>query len=390
MSATLRDLAFERSCIEASNDDRAILDWMREYQEDRGQAQASGDDDVVKELDDLLEFAEDRVVEIKEARNAPAAPKATSARANPAPEARRAATAPVVVQRAPPQPVRLEGHLPERPQRRERDEAAVIAAAKQLAAEQAAAEQAAAESNRRDEEELRELRERSSKAEARRVAAEAQTARLKAQQQQAAAEQERERRQRAKERAAKAAKEQERAADAAEAAARAAEQGVLEVAATPSRPAAPDAPVAPNQRRGGGTSGARPAIAPLEVTPIARLFQDRLTEFGLAAPAPAPAAPKGASVATQPAPRAAAKVPPAPPSSAADPLDDLPSLTGADLTSFRNWLAVSQRALAAKLGVEQSTISKGEGRPTTFLPPQLRKALHQAMGEPRVDTGGGP
>ena len=76
MSATFRDFSSDRSFIEATEDDCAILDWMREYREDRGQAEASGDDDAVQELDDLLEFAEDRIVEIKAARVADAAPKA--------------------------------------------------------------------------------------------------------------------------------------------------------------------------------------------------------------------------------------------------------------------------------------------------------------------------
>ncbi|MBM4367182.1 MAG: helix-turn-helix transcriptional regulator [Deltaproteobacteria bacterium] len=70
------------------------------------------------------------------------------------------------------------------------------------------------------------------------------------------------------------------------------------------------------------------------------------------------------------------------------PADVLPPLTGADLARFRAWLAVSQRALATKLGVEQSSISKGEGKPTTVLAPHLRKALHLAMQEPR-DTAKG-
>ena len=189
MSATFRDCSSERSFIEATEDDCAIRDWMREYHVDRGQAQASGDDDAVQELDDLLEFAEDRIVEIKAARMPEAAPKAVPAPAKPAPETLRAANPPVVVQRATTQPVREESHDPERPRRRQRDEAADGAAAKQLAAEQAAAERAAVEAKRQDDEELRELRERTRKAEIRVKAAQAETARLKAMQQQAAVEQ---------------------------------------------------------------------------------------------------------------------------------------------------------------------------------------------------------
>jgi DNA-binding transcriptional regulator YiaG len=60
-------------------------------------------------------------------------------------------------------------------------------------------------------------------------------------------------------------------------------------------------------------------------------------------------------------------------------------LTGADLASYRAWLGVSQRALAARFGVEQGTISKGESHPRALLGPTLRRALHLAMGQPRED-----
>ena len=96
--------------------------------------------------------------------------------------------------------------------------------------------------------------------------------------------------------------------------------------------------------------------------------------------------PARATVAAAPPKEAPAAVPLPPP----DPVDALPPLTGAELTSYRTWLGVSQRALAIKFAVEQSVISKSEGKPTTVLPPQLRKALHQAMGEPRPDVGGAP
>jgi hypothetical protein len=386
MSATFRDFSSDRSFIEATEDDCAILDWMREYREDRGQAQASGDDDAVQELDDLLEFAEDRIVEIKAARMADAPAKMVPARAETAPETRRVANAPVAAQRATSQPVRKESQGAERQRRREGNEAADVAAPKQLVAEQAAAERAAAEAKRQDEEELRELRERARRAETRVKAAQAETARLKATQQQAAVEQERERRQRAKERAEKEAKAQEQAAAEAEAvASAAAKQVVPGVPATPSRPATP---VAQGQRRGAGPAEPGPNTVPPDLTPIARLFQERLADLVPDAPARAPAAPRlAASAALTPMPATKAPlVPPATP--AVDPHADLPLLTGSDLTSFRNWLGVSQRALASKFTVEQSVISKSEGKPTTVLPPQLRKALHQAMGEPRPDAGG--
>lgn len=389
MSATLRDFAFERSCIEASNDDRAILDWMREYQEDRGRAKASGDDDTVQELDDLLEFAEDRVVAIKEARNAPPAPIAAPVRAEPRAgprgEAHRGATEPVVVQRMAVPSIREHDRPPERQQRRQRDDATEIAAAKQIAAERAAAEEAEAEAKRRDDEELRQLRQRAQNAEARVRAAQAETARLKAVQQQAAVAQERERRQREKERAARDARAQEQAAAGAEAAARAAAQVVIEVAAMP----APVISMPQDPRQASVATESGPATAPVELTTIARLFQERLAEPALTPTAAAIAAPNLSGTVTQPPRKSAAKASVVPPKApAADPIDDLPPLTGADLASYRTWLGASQRALAAKLAVEQSVICKGEGKPTTVLPPQLRKALHQAMGEPRPDFGG--
>ena len=131
-----------------------------------------------------------------------------------------------------------------------------------------------------------------------------------------------------------------------------------------------------------------------EPTPLALLFQERLTgvmETPVATlPAPrasnAPAAARAPAPAASPAPpqnAAAPTIPAKVPAPPANPVDELPALTGADLASYRTWLGASQRALAAKLAVEQSVISKSEGKPTTVLPPQLRKALHLAMQEPR-------
>jgi hypothetical protein len=138
------------------------------------------------------------------------------------------------------------------------------------------------------------------------------------------------------------------------------------------------------------TTGTSQAAVP-EMTPLARMFQERLAE---PAPEVAPSArattPQAPATKASPPAMLARAMPTAapPPTPTIDPDADLPPLTGADLTSFRNWLGVSQRALASKFTVEQSVISKSEGKPTTVLPPQLRKALHQAMGEPRPDAGG--
>lgn len=379
MCAAAFDFAAERGFIEASVDPDEILDWMSDYGRRRREAAAEGDDAVAAEFDELHQEAEDRVVDLKAARMERQTPKRLE----------RAVESALPRQR--------EQAVTEPPGTRRGDSRAErLRSLDQDDSTERAADRVAADQRRADDEELHQLAERARQAEARQKAAEAATARILAEQRRAAAEQEQARRRVAKERAAKELQEKERAAAAAEARAQAASQAPAKAAAA--APGVRVTTVAEPARTNGASRNAAS-----ELTPLARMFQERLSEV---APEPArrsrptssssttrAAAPHApATKASPPAPptpaKATAATPPPPP--VVDPYADLPQLTGADLTSFRNWLAVSQRALAAKLGVEQSTISKGEGRPTIVLPPQLRKALHQAMGEPRADVGGAP
>lgn len=264
MSSTQYNLASERNFIDACDDPAAILDWMRDYASNRRAAEADGDDDAAEGLEDLIEFAEERVVELKTIRVAPPASRAV--------------------------------HRPS-------------------TAERWSHQQATPVGPRQADPELHALRERARNAEARLAAAQAETTRIQAEQQRQAKEQERERH-----RAARHAEALERAAADAEA--------TTKMAAHVKLPA--------------------PGLAFARPSPISAVA-----------------------------------------SAAAAPVDVLPPLMGSDLTSFRNWLGVSQRALATKLGVEQSTISKGEGKPAAVLAPGLRRALHVAMSQPREPAGKG-
>ena len=380
MCAATFDFAAERAFIETSEDPRAILDWMGEYRQHARDAAADDAGELEQDFDELLEFAEDRVVELK------------AAQLGPPPKGRVQAEEGARALHAVAQTIRAPKVDPDAAGRRE--------SARRRAAEQEAARaatEAADEQDRADQEELRQLQERAAKATARRDAALATTARIETEAKRAAAESERARRQQAKRKAAQEVEDSERAAAEAETATRAA----AATAAKAKGPAGPaSAPARPVANRSAAGLRAVPPTAPVaELTPLGMLFQEQLADIAgprpVATPPVASPPPRKADATTaQPrlaraTPAAASKaikpnLPPAPP----DPVEDLPSHTGADLTSFRNWLAVSQRALAAKLRVEQSTISKGEGRPTSVLPPQLRKALHQAMREPRQDVGG--
>lgn len=385
MCAASFDFAAERGFIEASVDPNEILSWMNEYGQHGRDAEAEGDDEAAAQFEELHQEAEDRVVELKAAkieRETPKPPKNRAVRvAEPSqPRQREEAGTEVRATR------RAYSHA-EPARSLERDHSA-----------ERAANRAAADQRRADDEELRQLTERARKAEARLAAAEAATARILADQRRAAEAHDQERRRVANERAEKEMLDKERAALAAEvraqaaakAASAAATTSVARVTTVVSIPEGADAgrPTSPGMnvertRTTGTSQGAVP-----EMTPLARMFQERMAEPALEV-APRARATTPQAPATKASPPAMPTVAP-PPTLTIDPDADLPQLTGSDLTSFRNWLAVSQRALAAKLGVEQSTISKGEGRPTTVLPPQLRKALHQAMGEPRADAGGAP
>lgn len=397
MCAATFDFAAERAFIETSEDPHQILDWMGEYRQHARDAAADDDGTLEQEFDELVEFAADRVVELKAARLGPM-PKGRvqTDEGACAPQPERVAPerqAAPVTQVA--QTVRAPKVDPDDAGRRE--------SARRRAAEQEAARaatEAADEQDRADQEELRQLQERAAKAKARRDAALAATARIEADAKRAAAESERARREQAKRKAAQEVEDSERAAADAETAARAA-------AATAAKAKSPAGPAsAPARAVANGAAGRASAASVAELTPLGMLFREQLAEVaaGISAPRPfttptvaSPPPRKADATPSQPAlaratPAAAASkattsaLPLAPP----DPIDALPPLTGADLTSYRTWLGVSQRALAIKFAVEQSVISKSEGKPTTVLPPQLRKALHQAMGEPRPDVGGAP
>lgn len=370
------DFTAERRFVEASRNPHEVLDWISDYRRHALDAAADDDSELARRFDELIEFATDHVVALKAARLRPLA--------TPRPQPNEGAQALARAQAPPPAHAAAPAAPLARPPAPDPGEAQRREAARQRAEETATARAVAEEQARADDEGLRQLQERAAKAKARRDAALAATARIEAEAKRVAAEAERAARDEAKRMAAKEAQDAERAAANAEAAARAAAASTVR---TPARtaPAPGDAP------------RPRPAESPVAtlssstapgLTPLAALFQERLAEV-MATPDGPPSEPDvPVAVAARPAP---ASVKPAPQKAVASsaptlppaPADDLPSLTGADLTAFRTWLDVSQRGLAAKLGVEQSSISKGEGKPRTILPPSLRKALHLAMQEPR-------
>ncbi len=433
MCAAPLDFTAERDLIEITDDPRAVLDWVREYREHARNAVADGDVVLESQLDELIEFALDHAADLKAARLRPP-PKDRAVTDG---GARKQPTTNIEAEdddtRPPPRAQRESRdqrvgsaasveHLPRSP-RPDPDEARRREAdrrrAEERAKEKAAAEAAEAERLRVDDEELRQLHERIAQAQARRDAALATTARIEAEAKRAAAEADRTRREHAKQQAARDAEETERAAAEAETSAS------RVAAAAKSADLAPgvgstrqirEAPAADPQASTRAPARAS-AAAVEELSPLAMLFRDQLGDL-IGAPSPdhraaaekeAPLASRERANPSAPTPMAApSPTPPpkarrantpavvaptnpvaptvAPPSST--PIDDLPALTGTDLASFRNWLGVSQRALATKLGVEQSSVSRGEGKPTTVLPASLRQALHKAMGEPRPDLAG--
>ena len=375
MCAAAFDFVAERGFIAASDDPNQVFDWMSDYDQRRRDAQADDDDDTAARFAELRQEAEDRVVELKAARLRRATPRHAAPAepvARPAAEVptRREVGRPAAVQEAPKPTVDpLAVARAEWARRREAEEAAA----------RKAAEEAEAAAERVANEELRQLRERAANAKARREAALAATGRIEVEAKRAAAEAAREQ---ARRQAAKEVEDEERKAAEAEAAARGAATSVAKRAA--------GATVRPAMAR--VVESARPKAE--EATPLALLYQERLTEVlatpseTLPAPRPsiAPPVARAPAPAASPAPSQPVAVPPIPAKVHApppNPVEELPALTGADLASYRTWLGASQRALAAKLAVEQSVISKSEGKPTTVLPPQLRKALHLAMQEPR-------
>ncbi len=375
MGATDREFQAQSGFIAACDDPNTLLDWMREYRDSERAAVGRGDEDEARQMDDLAELAEDRAIELKAAQ-------IIAARPNPrVPETQRAAPAlaPVAVDDSAAELRKVKEELAasreaqaraerervaavERAEQRERDAVAAKVAAESAATAPPVNATPVVAQNRPPEREAQ--RERVRENERLRLAA-------------------------ARELAASNRTPAPRPPAATLPAP--GRSPTPAQAMTPVRTVAPQ-PIRPAASAAQAPMGARPVSPPAvrardlpaeplaELTPLAQLFQQRLTEIMPLKPTPPPTPPP-----TRPPP------PPAPPARVlppVDPVDELPQLTGADLTSYRTWLDVSQRALATKFKVEQSVISKSEGKPTTVLPPQLRKALHEAMSEPRQDVGG--
>jgi transcriptional regulator with XRE-family HTH domain len=69
-------------------------------------------------------------------------------------------------------------------------------------------------------------------------------------------------------------------------------------------------------------------------------------------------------------------------------VDALPAYTGRDLADYRRGHGLTQRAVAAMLGVEQGTVCKGERRPGAVLGPTLRAAFHRLVAGSPQGSGG--
>lgn len=435
MGAAPLDFAAERELIGITDDPEVVLDWVREYREHARTAAADDDGPLGSRIEELIEFALDHAANLKAARLRRAAavrPRLEGRPMEPTPPRIRAsvddgaertprppasvpqsaapASAPVVP------PVRAGAE-----DARRREEAR--RRAEEVAREKAAAEEAEAARVRADEAELRQLQERAAQARARRDAALAATARIEAESRRAAEQEARVRRARARAQAAREAEEAERAAAQAEAAASRAAKGAGKPPSTPARAGSaggadvPAGPVVDRSHRA-HQPVQEPEAPDEELTPLALLFREHLGGLvdgspkgadaprreGAAAVTPRsradlPTVPAGAPSRPPPPParsaafnaarattRALSPTSAAPPPPPPPPVDEPPPLTGADLASYRSWLGVSQRALATKLGVEQSSVCRGEGKPTTVLPASVRLALHKAMAEPRADV----
>ncbi len=389
MGATDREFQAQSGFIAACDDPDTLLDWMREYRDGERAAVGRGDEDEARQMEDLVELAEDRAIELRAARIVAATPKPRGPEVRlPAPgrtaapvddssaelrrvkeelAASREAQARAERERALAERERVVAV--ERVEQREREREADKVVAKAAATAQVVSAAPVLAQNRSPEREAH--RERVREDERLRL----QAARALAPNQRPVA---------AQTRAATAPPPVagQRAPERRPAPAPTVTP-IGAAVATAVRPAGTARPLAQARPAAQPTRAPTAPVAPIaELTPLARLFQARLTET--APPSPAPHGQSSRTPATrptQPSPPPAATPP-------AAPVDDLPQHTGADLLAYRTWLGVDQRALAARFGVGQGTISKGESKPGTVLGPALRKALHEAMGEPRPDVGG--
>ncbi len=389
MGATDREFQAQSAFIAACDDPNTLLDWMREYRDGERAAVGRGDEEAARQMDDLAELAEDRAIELKAAQILASRPKPQVPEAQPSASPRPTAQ----VDNSAVELRKVKEELAasreaqakaEREQARaERERVAAVERAEQQGREAVAAKVAADKAaeatapavnlaplvphNRSPEREA--VRERVRENERLRLAA----ARAVAVQKPAVAPPSRMA-------SSQPAPDPRPAATPGSARSAAATPTTTRPSPVPQTTLAHPAPRPP-------AALPTPTAAPVaELTPLARLFQRRLTETTPALPAarPQPPSPPETRRPATPATPPLAALPPA------DPLAAVPQHTGADLVAYRMWLGVDQRALAAKFGVGQGTISKGESRPTTLLGPALRKALHEAMSEPRQDVGGTP
>ena len=387
MGATDREFQAQSAFIAACDDPNTLLDWMREYRDGERAAVGRGDEEAARQMDDLAELAEDRAIELKAAQIVAARPNARVVDTQPSPP-----PTPVLADDSGAELRRVRAELAasrEAQARAERERVAAVALAEQHEREAAAPKFVAAPVGPAPAEIVAAPvpHNRSPEREAHRALV---------------IENERLRLQAARARAVNQPPLAARSQVVASAPPAVPVQRGPGPAAAMRPTAAPTptmaaAPVAPIQARPTAVTQARPGPVPtpatvsprpgpgVELTPLARLFQQRLTETTPATTARPEPSPR---TATRPTPPTAQPAPVAPVPT--DPLADVPQHTGADLLAYRTWLGVDQRALAAKFGVGQGTISKGESRPTTLLGPALRKALHEAMSEPRQDVGGTP
>ena len=386
MGATDREFQAQSAFIAACDDPSTLLDWMREYRDGERAAVGRGDEEAARQMDDLAELAEDRAIELKAALIVAARPMARVVDTQPSPP-----PTPILADDAGVELRRVKAELAasrEAQARAERERVAAVALAEQHEREAAAPKFVAAPVGPAPAEIVAAPvpHNRSPEREAHRALV---------------IENERLRLQAARARAVNQPPLAARSQVVASAPPAVPVQRGPGPAAAMRPTAAPTptmaaAPVAPIQARPTALTQARPAPGPapamsgarsgpaVELTPLALLFQQRLTESMPAASA----IPAGLAVKPTRQPSSAPALPPPVPPTPADPMDGIPLHTGADLVAYRTWLGVDQRALAAKFGVGQGTISKGESRPTTLLGPALRKALHEAMSEPRQDVGG--